>query len=1705
MKCFRRFLFLNIAGLFLFVSISLASPLVEKAKDFTLLKTIAGTARLTALRAKSEEEKVALLEAAREFESKAEEIFSEFLEPFQKMQGQIEAYTVYHFILRLADFEKAEGRAEAGEKILEGFSRDLGISKEKLISDHEKLHNLYGVKEEFTIFDENIDILLSVSKLAMAEDRVHFEKELSKVPEGPFKRVLVQAWEKVREEVGKRKILEEEFGSREFDIDLYLQGCLEGKGRNWKYYQKVNELYPELRVVIYGNIRKKLEGIRFWRNFDLVFPEREKAEHLDLKSILQVYVQEEQRSRDTGPVYVFKKVDYWTSFTGSQPTLMPLGRGALFLLGEVSLVGTVIITSTVSAVILGPYGTLGVIAIAALFASAPELNHYFFGNDKPDTPWVQRFIVNVAVMLPLAALFGTCGALLPRTAVVVGGGLMLGQTIHAWQSDMYFEALFSAMLTIALAAQAVKVLRAPKEINIPKEFSVGDTKYRYIKRPNHPDGDLMIPLTEEFFMPEVMLPYKGRAPPPRADEPAHHGQGSSLSFELNKPWQPGGGPHPSPEASLQNPFGDFLNFASKSFQQGGVETLPELVLPRTQPRLDILNFTISGGQNLPLFHAPEEVGNGFIVVLDPFVFGDYKLPTGIFKRVMTGDPGFEKDTKKKVVIIIRRDHLKRMIGMEVRVVDSEVEDASLKISIWDETYAFGNPSTPAQAHIPQASSGAPSGGVSGSGGGTGAHLPKLFLILPGRRLGKNALLWSPLMVGALKSGRYSAVHVIGNLSQVIPPQPGLFVHPFTTLDQDMRPNSERVGILNQTIFSLASKGDTVIQDISADSSFTRKEELIFEGTREVLQAQGVHVMTDISSPTWPMRNVREAGFKIAKDFLAQDVTQEDLQDLYDLKNLPDLFLKNIQIAKNNFFKQLNDPELPYDLYNFSAMSEFINVIHAAEELIKFIELRLEKVSHRNIVIASPFNARLAPEIKEGIQHLCQRFPGRIAYVEDFVFVPYFYEYLTKNAQLFFTPDTGAAHIGMIVNPQGTQVILFNKNNNATPKRILHGWFVPSGNYHILDKSLNTEKAAQKLHLSVLKMEEGGVREEVIPSLIHIAKDPLAHAETRARVVKMIAKMGTQEAIDSLFELLESTEGETAAVRLGKLEDPPVMRLVETLRNPQRREMAADALRIIELLRGAKFIIEQIQGTEEQKEELIELLESHVISKMPRDKETKINPFKPVDSIEEAIKNFGDADIFTVVGALSNPNYRAKAVEAINSSSAAVEIAVHFLKTLSDGRTFKESQRQLLKIICNKLEVLSDQSIKSIIGALFSHRIKLIPLLDEMIDFKKEEGLEYVLSFRYMKLLLSTDNEKERERYINFGSILSYLDFFDKKDPHIQFFKKVLSGGIHLNSDNRHEILQRLLSLLEDKKYRDLADMGLVYFASKFTFDALLTYFQTNKIDDAHLKQRLIKIMCLSLYEIVDAEAKENDPDGFLQSLLAFSRNKVYFEGYLRQKIKDPGTSDIDLVIFTQLLGFIAEEEDLSLLNALMSRASVWVIRGIKDIIAHLAFDFKMYHEVDADSQKEAIDLILYGEWSYGDDAVDEAIPLIYNSLSIEKVQSSARQAFLKYGLEHSIQIFLESLGWRYEDWHTNKERGELYYENTVDDILCREELLLLITQELIKVDHQRQSHFIKRLKTGKETIEVIDEALGAYKNVMDESLVPQKYRPLLFVRKKLLE
>ncbi|MBI2608821.1 MAG: class I SAM-dependent methyltransferase, partial [Deltaproteobacteria bacterium] len=599
----------------------------------------------------------------------------------------------------------------------------------------------------------------------------------------------------------------------------------------------------------------------------------------------------------------------------------------------------------------------------------------------------------------------------------------------------------------------------------------------------------------------------------------------------------------------------------------------------------------------------------------------------------------------------------------------------------------------------------------------------------------------------------------------------------------------------------------------------------------------------------------------------------------------------------------------------------------------------------------------------------------------------------------------------------------------------------------------------------------------------------------------------------------SPEQEVAAYQLAKLNEPPVTKLIRSLHNPKRKDMATLALRLIELLHGRDFIIQRIKGNQKEKQKLIELFETHRAAKIEGDSENDAQENdENKDSIEQVIENLRTSQevndsVLRVVSALSNPQYRARIIEAFNTSASTYRIAVLVLDLLLDNyskvnthRLGKESLRQVLKIVCHKLAQLDERLLKGTVNTLFSHRKKLIPLLDEMMELNKEEGLEYVIPFRYMRLLLSTEDKSEHERLIRLGITYSFFDSFDKKDPHIVFIKTILPNTAPLNAENHQEVLGKLLHLLINEKYRDLSELALSVSPSQFTFEYFLNYFQTHTMDE-NLKQRMIKIMCLAL-DAVAKERKEN-PDVFLQCLLSFIRNKAFFQEYLRNKIEDPNTLDSDLRVFIQLLGFIAEKEDISLLKALSDRASL-VIKGIlQDTLTGVENHFKKVESLHVRDTQGFIDTILSAEWSLEDSEYYEemvlATPLIYSALNIPVLQESARKAWVKMGLEYSIEVFLNSLRSLYADWNYNKSKGKIEYAHTVDNIFCREEFLILIAEEIQKTDQQRQHHFITRLKTNVKTMQVIDEALGGYKNVMDESLVPQKYRPLLFLRDKLLE
>ncbi|HBQ21828.1 MAG: hypothetical protein A2Z91_00875 [Deltaproteobacteria bacterium GWA2_38_16] len=683
MKWVFKFFILGI----IFISIPLSatelpSDLSKKTQEYVVLKTMAHQAQFQAEISSSISEKQSYQKLAQIFEEKASEIYETFKAPLEEIQKQIETYITFHFMLRLVQEEENQGRKESALNLIETFAKEVGIDASAIYSEHKKLHALFGDKPEFQEFDANIDRLLRVSKMAEQNNASEYERELKNIPDSPFKNLLISAWKTIREEIGKREKLETEFGSRELDFNRYAQGALQDRGEDRNYYERLNEYYPQLRKIFYLKIRELLNGKISFESFYPSNPDT--VSHRDFFEILSIYVNVIERHSHPDPQYIFKKVDWWSQMTGSQPTMMPLSKGSLLLLGQASAIGTVLITSGYSAIILGPSGTLGVVAMAALFAKAPDWNHVVFGTPEPNTTFTQRFVTNVIVMLPMAALFNGLSFVLPRTAYLLGGGLITYQTIDAFSDQRYFEGIFSALLTLGITVKATKIFFISKNSKFPVLTPKTVSNRNQISEDGYviPRGNPKSPLEAmDAHYEDTILndPYIQSGGIPSYQEPVldPHVNNPSLAFLEN----------PSEWLSSQN-----------LFSLGQAHGLDTAVLPKTAPRLapTALLPPTKGGQNV--------TGGDFILFLDPEVHQDLSFLNGIFKsyetrrkrqEIITGTPYDPSHPPKKIIIIIIKDpsdpqNPHKRIGLMITTEGSKTHQKALSNPIQYAVFSFNN-------------------------------------------------------------------------------------------------------------------------------------------------------------------------------------------------------------------------------------------------------------------------------------------------------------------------------------------------------------------------------------------------------------------------------------------------------------------------------------------------------------------------------------------------------------------------------------------------------------------------------------------------------------------------------------------------------------------------------------------------------------------------------------------------------------------------------------------------------------------------------------------------------------------------------------------------------------------------------------------------------------------------------------------------------
>ena len=764
-------------------SLSASDNLVNNTKDYIVLRTMADAARWEAFFSKSQDQQNKLGQLAQILDLKATRKYEEIKNPLEKVYRHVETYMAYHFIVRLYHAQREQAGEAAANILLESFAKELHVTPDDILRIHEKLHALFGNNFDFIIFDKNIDLLITAAQAAGRGDATSFQAEIDKIPEGPFKDLLKAAWRQVSEEQNKRQKLFEEFGSRELDFDRYLSGAFQGPGtgQDYVYYKRLNEFWPDLRKLLYVNIREKLQLMQ-WTPvqgktaqimsdiFNTTFPESpDTVSHELFYALLSDYVAACERRDRQDPVYVFKKADYWSSWTGQQPSVLPLSPAMLTLTATMLGVEAALITSTYSAWMLGPVGSLIVAGIAADFASAPNLNHVVYGEPLPNEgTWTGRFIMNLVFMLPLAACFQVAFELAPLTTTFVGAGLVGLQTIEFHKNDQYFESYFSALMLFGMGASRVRIIRQPfltqrtsfDGISVSENIIWGTNGVRvrgtqttndilnysfsYRNEPYRPDGYLYINLSRSknvYIREWTGLP-STRGPPP--DEPFLGNDGYIIPRgNPRTPLEAGGAYYEETIASdpailnrgqqtwtpqesqgplgfLTRPFGDIFSPSSPSPRLGSLSVLPEIIPAR--PLTEQAPFTSILPRTTILLPSQGQSNNAgsIYVVLDRNIFGDYDFSPVLSESIVTGEPYDPAKPVKKFIVIVENDpNSDDVLVLKIVEEDSEEHLQALRSPLRYKVYGFGG-SPSADSHAVMASSGSTSSGASSSGSASGS-------------------------------------------------------------------------------------------------------------------------------------------------------------------------------------------------------------------------------------------------------------------------------------------------------------------------------------------------------------------------------------------------------------------------------------------------------------------------------------------------------------------------------------------------------------------------------------------------------------------------------------------------------------------------------------------------------------------------------------------------------------------------------------------------------------------------------------------------------------------------------------------------------------------------------------------------------------------------------------------------------------------------
>jgi len=400
-------------------------------------------------------------------------------------------YVNLRFVIKLSEYEASQNGKKAGEQILAVFSRQMGISKERLQREHDFLHELYGNHPDFIILDQNIDLLVSVADAAKNDDTAKYESIIRQIPDSPFKKNLIKTFRSVQRELRIRKRLIEFSGVPIVDAEKYMREIDKGwqiskqsikKDEDGKfvisvidvknqerelknsYVDFINESFPGFRKHIFAlsmtafkKSRKSNAQKPIFKYLEKRYKRDKQEKQKDKKDKKDKKRKKDEKKSEVElleeDLYLAVHL-YLPTFDRQKRKLMP--RSAPFMgfdikgmrygaeaLYKTSMMGAILTADVISAVYLGLWASVGVAGISALWATFPNLDHWVFGNPAPKTTWISRFTQTTMVMLPMAATFGLAGTIYPLATSLGAYTLMGIGSAHAYSQQHYFEAAFS--------------------------------------------------------------------------------------------------------------------------------------------------------------------------------------------------------------------------------------------------------------------------------------------------------------------------------------------------------------------------------------------------------------------------------------------------------------------------------------------------------------------------------------------------------------------------------------------------------------------------------------------------------------------------------------------------------------------------------------------------------------------------------------------------------------------------------------------------------------------------------------------------------------------------------------------------------------------------------------------------------------------------------------------------------------------------------------------------------------------------------------------------------------------------------------------------------------------------------------------------------------------------------------------------------------